>query len=159
MERKPDIQYVHQFYVYGSEAAAPALKPTPKKKRQKIVLPVPKIEKNINIYFDIASLCGILVACVMMLMMTMGLYQLSAAKQEYNTMESYVITLQNENLALEKTFYEGFVAEDIYEKAIGLGMVPVEQVQKVAIRVDVPERTPEPTLWENVTWFFGQWFA
>lgn len=159
MDRKPDIQYVHQFYIYGSEAAAPALKPAPRKKRQKLQIPVPKIEKNINIYFDIASVCGIVVACVMMLTMTLGIYQLSAAQREYNAMESYVITLQNENLALDKTFHEGFDPEDIYEKALGLGMVPVEQVQTVSISVDVPRHDPEPTLWENIGWFFGQWFA
>lgn len=159
MDRKPDIQYVHQFYVYGSEATAPELKPGPKKKRQKRVLPMPKIEQNINIYFDIASLCGIIVACAMMVLMTVGIYQLSNVQKEYDRMESYVITLQNQNLDLEKTFYEGFNADDIYEKATALGMIPVEKAQTVSIKIDVPQPEPAPSLWENICWFFSQWFA
>ncbi|MBO5129038.1 MAG: hypothetical protein J6B95_01670 [Oscillospiraceae bacterium] len=159
MDRKPDIQYVHQFYIYGSEATAPELKPVPKKKRQKLVLPVPKIEKNINIYFDIASVCGIAVACVMMILMTVGIYQLSAVQQEYNRMESYVISLQNENLALDRTYHAGFDADDVYEKATALGMIPVEQARTVSIRADIPQPEPAPTLWENICWFFSQWFA
>ena len=159
MERKPDIQYVHQFYVYGSEAAALELKPVRKKRRPKIMLPVPQIRKDFLIRFDVASVCGILVACVMMVLMTAGLYQLSETRQEYAQMESYVISLQNENVTLRDTYEAGYDLDDIREKALALGMIPLEEAQTVAIQVRIPEPEPEPTIWENISWFFRELFA
>ena len=159
MAQKPDIQYVHQFYVYSSEAQAPELKPAKKKRRAKIVLPTPKIRKAFLVRYDVASVCGIVVACMMMVLMTVGLYQLCETRQEYAQMERYVISLQNENIDLQNTYKSGYDLADIREKALALGMIPVEEAQTVAIQVSVPEPEPEPTLWENIYWFFTELFA
>ncbi|MBO4937992.1 MAG: hypothetical protein J6C98_03185 [Oscillospiraceae bacterium] len=159
MERKPDIQYIHQFYVYGSEATAPELKPVKKKNRARIILPKPQIHHQISIRFDIASLCGILVACVMMVLLTVGIYQLSQAHREFAQMESYVIALQNENVDLQKTYHAGYDLDDIREKALALGMIPIEEAQTIPIQVNVPQPEPEPTMWENICWFFRELFA
>ena len=160
MARKPDIQYVHQFYVYGSEAKAPDLKPV-KKRRPRIILRMPKLRKDFLVHFDIASLCGIMVACVMMVLLTVGLQQLSTARQEYAQMERYVIQLQNSNVDLNKSYHEGFDPEDIREKAVALGMVPVESIQVKTIQVDLPQPQPEPepSIWENISWYFTELFA
>ena len=158
MDRKPDIQYVHQFYVYGSEAKAPELKPV-KKRRPKLVLTMPKLRKDFVVRFDVASLCGIAVACVMMVLMTMGVYQLSAVRQDYAQMERYVIQLQNENIGLEKTYHAGYDAEDIREKAMAMGMVPAENMKVMSVRVEVPQAEAEPTIWEDIRWFCSELFA
>lgn len=159
MVQKPEIQYIHQFYVYGSEAQVPELKPVKKKKAQKLVLPVPKLERNFLIAFDVASLCGILVACVMMVLLTVGIHQLSVAQQDYNRMESHVIQLQNTNVELEKDYRSLYDLNDIREKALAIGMIPVEEAKTVSIRVELPQAEPEPTVWENICWFFTELFA
>ncbi len=60
MERKPDIQYVHQFYIHGSEAKVLELKPA--KRQQKTKLPQALPQKVTQVRLDILSLCGIVVA-------------------------------------------------------------------------------------------------
>lgn len=159
MAQKPDIQYIHQFYVYGSEAQAPELKPVKKKNRPKVVLTVPKLRKDFLVHFDIASVCGIVVACMMMVLMTVGIYQLSETQREYAQMERYVIQLQNSNVELEQRYHSGYDLNDIREKALAIGMIPVEEAQTMTIQVSIPEPEPEPSLWDNICWFFSELFA
>ena len=160
MAQKPDIQYIHQFYVPGSEAQVLELKPVKKKrKKKKFVLPKPKVEKKILIALDIASVCGLVVACVMMVLMTVGIFQLSEVRQEYSRMESYVISLQNQNVDLEKQYQETFDLDDIRDKALALGMIPIEEARTVTIHVEPPVAEPEPTVWEDICWFFMELFA
>lgn len=158
MDRKPDIQYVHQFYVYGSEAKAPELKVV-KKRRPKLVLNVPKLRKDFLVRFDVASLCGIAVACVMMVLLTVGVYQLSSVQQDYARMERYVIQLQNENIKLEREYHASYDLNDIREKALALGMVPAEHMEVISIHVDTPQAEEAPGIWENIRWFCSGLFA
>ena len=74
MAKKPEIQYVGQFYVYGSEAQVVA----PKKKAQ-FRLPKPKLEleKIEKIYVDPVALLGLAVAVVMLVCMVVGACQIS----------------------------------------------------------------------------------
>ena len=158
MDRKPDIQYVHQFYVYGSEAKAPELKVV-KKRRPKLVLTMPKLRKDFLVRFDVASLCGILVACVMMVLMTIGVYQLSMVQREYAKMESYVIQLQNENIDLERSYHTGYDLEDVREKALALGMIPASRMKVITMQVEEPQAEVAPGVWENIRWFCSELFA
>lgn len=159
MAQKPDIQYIHQFYVHGSEAQVLELKPVRKKKKKKFILPKPKTEKKILIALDVASVCGLVVACVMMVLMTVGIFQLSEVRQEYCHMESHVISLQNQNVDLEKQYHATFDLADIKDKALAMGMIPVSQAKTVTIHVEPPVAEPEPMLWEEVCWFFTELFA
>ena len=59
MVQKADIQYVTQFYSYGSEAKVLELKPAQKK--QKKALPIAKPEQKIQIAVDPVALAGILI--------------------------------------------------------------------------------------------------
>ncbi|MBP3672708.1 MAG: hypothetical protein J6J18_02635 [Oscillospiraceae bacterium] len=158
MAQKPDIQYIHQFYVPGSEAQVLELKPV-KKKKKKFILPKPKSQKKILIRLDLASVCGIVVACMMMVLMTVGIFQLSDVRQEYCQMESYVISQQNKNVELEEQYSAGYDLADIREKALALGMIPIEEAETITIHVEVPESEPEPTWWEEFCWFFSELFA
>lgn len=159
MARKPDIQYIQQFYVPGSEAQVLELKPLKKKKKKKFLLPQPKQEKKVLIALDVASMCGIVVACVMMILMIAGIHRLSGVYETYQQVESYTIALQNHNIEL-KTRYESEVdLDDIREKALGLGMVPVDQIETVSIQVPLLQRQQDPSWWEEVRWFLSQLFA
>lgn len=151
MARKPDIQYVDKFYVHGSEARVLELKP--QKRKAKTVLPETAPVKEKVIRIDLLSLSAIAVAVTMIALMVVGCFQLKAAFDRSVAMSHYVISLQNENLDLSKTYYAGFDAVDIEQKALALGMIPKENALVLKISGTIPVEAPAPTLWENITWF------
>ena len=157
MERKPDIQYVHQFYIHGSEAQVIELKPVKRQWKTKLPQAVP--QKVIQVRLDILSMCAIVVAVTMLVCMIVGMAQLKNWYQANQQMEQYVINLQNENIKLEQDYRNSYDLEDIREKALAIGLVPLDQVQTVAIQVVVPQPEPEPTFWESVEMFFEELFA
>ena len=76
MDQKPVIQYVGQFYVYGSEVKAP------KKKQQsaKVFLPKkPKTGKERRIYVDPVAMGGIVLAVAVLVALVVGAVQLTAS--------------------------------------------------------------------------------
>lgn len=151
MARKPDIQYIDKFYVHGSEARVLELKP--QKRKAKTVLPEAAPVKEKVVRIDLLSLSAIAVAAAMIVLMVVGCFQLKAAFDRTVDMSHYVISLQNENLELNKTYYAGFDAADIEQKALALGMIPMEKARTMTISGIVPEEVPAPTMWENFTWF------
>ena len=151
MARKPDIQYIDKFYVHGSEARVLELKP--QKRKAKTVLPEAAPVKEKVVRVDLLSLSAIAVAVTMIVLMVVGCFQLKAAFDRSVAMSHYVISLQNENLELNKTYYAGFDAADIEQKALALGMIPMEKARTMTISGIVPEEVPAPTMWENFTWF------
>ena len=68
MERKPEIQYVGQFYVLGSTAPQIA----EKQKKKKAALPRLKRQSQKVIYVDPVALCGMAVAAVMLVVRVLG---------------------------------------------------------------------------------------
>ena len=151
MARKPDIQYIDKFYVHGSEARVLELKP--QKRKAKTVLPDAYPVKEKVIHVDLLSMCAIAVAVTMIALMVMGCFQLKAAYDRSAAMSHYVIALQNQNLDLTKTYYNGFDLEDIEQKALSLGMIPKEDALVLKISGTIPEEAPAPTMWENIKWF------
>ena len=158
MARKPDIQYIHLFYVPGSEAQVLAPKPQ-RKKKKKFVLPKARQEKKIRIAVDAASVCGLVVASMMLVLMIVGVCQLAATCEDYVAMESYVIGLQNENVSLKEEYKSGYDLDDVREKALAIGMVPIEEVETITIKAAVPAEEPDPTWWENICWYSQELFA
>ena len=151
MVRKPDIQYVDKFYVHGSEARVLELKPN--KKKAKTVLPEAAPVKEKVVRIDLLSLSAIAVAATMIVLMVVGCFQLKAAFDRRVAMSHYVISLQNENLDLNKDYYNGFDPADIEQKALALGLIPMENAKTMTMTVTIPEEVPAPTMWENFTWF------
>ena len=151
MVRKPDIQYVDKFYVHGSEARVLELKPN--KKKAKTVLPEAAPVKEKVVRIDLLSLSAIAVAATMIVLMVVGCFQLKAAFDRSVAMSHYVISLQNENLDLNKDYYNGFDPADIEQKALALGLIPMENAKTMTMTVTIPEEVPAPTMWENFTWF------
>ena len=139
MTEKPKIQYIGQFYVPGSEAQV--LAPKKKKKKAKTKLPIAKQEQVKAIYIDPVALIGITVAVVMLAVMVVGALQLRGDAE------------------LERTYRDGYDLEDIRDKALALGMVPVEEVPSRTITVTISQPKPERTLWDDIVWFFGGLFG
>lgn len=160
MAKKPDIQYISQFYVPGSEAQVIEFKPAKQKRRRaKTVLPKAVPEKKIILRVDPAAVCGILVAATMLILMAVGVFQYLDVCAEHRELSDTVIMLQNQNVTLREEYQAGYDLDQIRIVAEALGMVPVEQLQTISVHVEVPVAEPEPTWWENVCWFFEGLFA
>ena len=147
MTEKPKIQYIGQFYVPGSEAQV--LAPKKKKKKAKTKLPIAKQEQVKAIYID----------PVMLAVMVVGALQLRSDWAQYEQMSNYVSRLNQNNAELERTYRDGYDLEDIRDKALALGMVPVEEVPSRTITVTLSQPKPERTLWDDIVWFFGGLFG
>lgn len=157
MARKPDIQYVGQFYVYGSEARQAELKPTPKKTNT--TLPKFLRREQVKIYLDPVALAGLVVAVAMTILMAVSAVQYVNAFREYEAMERTVVLLQDKNARLNHNYRTEMDLEYVESTALALGMVPAEDVQSLTIKVTVPEPEPEPTVWDDIRWFFEGLFA
>ena len=157
MVRKPDIQYVHEFYVHGSEARVLELKP--RRRVIKTVLPKVAPDKSIRIGVDPLALCGIVVAAVLLVLMLVGTAQYIDARNEYQAMANQVIELQNQNVVLRQQYRSSYDLERITHMANSLGMIPISEAQVMYINPVVPVREAEPTVWENIRWFMAGLFA
>ena len=154
MARQLDVQYV-RFYTDGS--AARKIAPSVSRKTQR--LPgIPKKKRRIVVHIDPVAIAGILMAGIMLILMTVGMVELSHAQEEARQMEAYVKTLRQENEALKMAFDEGYDPEQVEHMAKALGMVPGEQAQRISIYVPVPQEQ-DPGFWEHVTTFLSGLFA
>ena len=152
MDQKPVIQYVGQFYVYGSEVKAPKKKqPAPK-----VFLPKkPKTEKERRIYVDPVAVGGIVLAVVVLVALVVGAVQLTVSMKQYNQETEKLTELKRENAKLEHAYRTALDLDAIQERAEALGMIPAEEAEKMTVRVSVPEHEEEPTAWENFLWFLS----
>ena len=157
MAQRPDIQYVTQFYTYGSEAKVLELKPAQKK--QKAVLPKAKPQQKIRIMVDPVAWCGIALALVLVVLMIFSVQNYLDACEELQIMTTKVIELQNVNVQRQQEYTSLYDLADIEEKALALGMIPMEQAQVFTIHPVLPEPEPETPWWENVSWFLKGLFA
>lgn len=157
MVQKPEIQYVGQFYVYGSEARK--LEQKKQQKRPKTKLPRARLERIEKISVDPVALAGIAVAVFMLVVMVIGVLQIQRDWAEYENMSTYVSQLKRENAELKHTYRSSYDLADIENKALGLGLVPKEDVQTMTITVTIPVSEPEPTFWEELVWFWEGLFA
>ena len=151
MERKPDIQYIGQFYVHGSEARELARQE--QAKQAKTRLPLERLKNIQKVYLDPVAIVGIAVAVVMLVVMVIGAMQIATAWEQCEQMSGYVDDLKRENAVLEHGYRSGFDLEDIREKALALGMIPVEEAETITVLVTMPVTEPEPTWWEDIVWF------
>jgi hypothetical protein len=157
MAQKPEIQYVGQFYVHGSEAKKLARKT--EQKKAKTELPLHRFERIRKVHVDVLAISSILIAAVLMVTMVMGTLSLQSSWQELRIAQEYVYELESANATLAAQYRSGYDLDEVRSAAIALGMIPVEEAQVVSLRVTVPEVQPEPTLLEDVVWFLEGLFA
>lgn len=154
MARHPDVQYI-RFYTDGSAAR----KTAPVAPLKTIKLPRVRKHKRIVLHIDPIAISGIIMAAVMLILMLVGVAQLTAARQELQTMQTYVQTLQQEQATLEVTYHEGYDLEAVEKTALALGLVPKEQVRHVTIQVPQVQIEEEPGAWERFYTFLTGLFA
>ena len=157
MERKPDIQYIGQFYVYGSEAKQ--LEEQSEQKKRKIRLPLLKAEKIYRIQVDPVAICAILTAVVMLVVMVLGTLRMHQAWQQFGAVQEYRNQLKQTNIQLTNQYRKSIDLESIRQAALAMGMVETDQVETRYITVKIPQREPEPTSWENMCWFWQGLFG
>ena len=154
--QKPKIQYIGQFYVYGSEAKAPAIK---EKKKPKTKLPQAQPEAVREIVLEPLALGSIVVTVVLFAAMALTALQLHSAWQEYHVMADYVDRLTSTNVQLLEEYRSGYNLDDIEAHAQTLGMVPSDQAKTVTIYLTPGKPQQEQTLWDDILWFFEGLFA
>lgn len=154
---KPDVEYIQKYYSYGSEAKIIDFKPL--QKEQKIQVPRPKRNPKTRIYVDPIALAGMVLALVMLVVMTMGIMEFSAVCQEHQQMQQTLTALRDANVELTHNYRVSYELSEIEETARALGMIPIEEAKTITVQVTVPQREPEPTLWDDFVWFISGLFA
>ena len=156
MVQKPKIQYIGQFYVYGSEARALELE---QKKQAKTKLPLAKLETIEKIYVDPVALAAIGVAVILLVVMLFGAVQLQKDWASYQQMADYVTELKTENARLDQTYRAGYDLEDIEMKALAMGLVPGNELKSMAVTITIPEKAPVMTWDQKVVRFWNELWA
>lgn len=146
-----------QFYTPGTAA----VKVNIQDEQHWAPLPEPKLEERIAIGVDPVAIIGFAVAVCMLVLMMLGINQLNSTRREVAALEHYVAQLTAENQTLTQNYEAGFNADEIRQKALDMGMVPVEQVPVKHIYVTMPNvpQTEETGLWDRVTTFVASVFA
>ena len=134
MARKPDVQYI-RFVTDGSAArVAQQERPAPKTRLPKLFKKQPDVT-----YVDPLAVCGILLSGLMLFLMIVSCVQLRDYQVKANAMDDYVDVLKEENARLSDLYADGYDLQDIQEKALALGLVPVENVQRITVSVERPQ--------------------
>ena len=156
MVKKPEIQYIDKFYVYGSEAKVLELKP---KRRIKTILPLSAPDKTIKIPVDPVAIGGIVVAVALLVTLLIGCVQYVQVYRQYRAMMDHVVVQQNMNVELRENYRSQIDLVEIRDKALALGMIPKEDAPVITIRAELPQREPEMTMWEDFVWLCKGLFA
>lgn len=156
MVKKPEIQYIDKFYVYGSEAKVLELKP---KRRIKTILPLSAPDKTIKIPVDPVAIGGIVVAVALLVTLVIGCVQYVQVYRQYRAMMDHVVVQQNMNVELRENYRSQIDLVEIRDKALALGMIPKEDAPVITIRAELPQREPEMTVWEDFVWLCKGLFA
>ena len=156
MVKKPEIQYIDIFYVYGSEAKVLELKP---KRKIRTILPLSAPDKTIKIPVDPVAIGGIVVAVALLVTLVIGCVQYVQVYRQYRAMMDHVVVQQNMNVELRENYRSQIDLVEIRDKALALGMIPKEDAPVITIRAELPQREPEMTVWEDFVWLCKGLFA
>ena len=157
MANKPEIQYVGQFYVYGSEARALAAKRA--RKRAQTQLPDQAVQQVRQVRVDVLAVASLVLAGVLLVTMVMGALSMQTAWQDLRTAKQYVYELEAKNRVLTVEYRSSYDLEEIRSAALSLCMIPAEEAQMRSFTVTMPGQEPEPTFLENLQWFLKGLFA
>ena len=155
MAYKPEIQYIEQFFIPGSEA--PQLQP--KRGGKPSWRPNPQQEKKIKVMIDPVALFGLVVAVTMLVLMAVGVSQYNAASRRNEAVNDYLLQLQDTNITREYQYRTKLDLTKIAEQAKALGMIPASEAQSITVHVEVPQPEPENTWWDDLVWFLEGLFA
>lgn len=161
MVRQPDIQYV-RFYTAGS--AARKLEPVVKPKTP-VAAPHSGTRRTVRrssrrvIRIDPISLCATLVAGALLIAMIVGVVQLGRINAQTQRLENTVSQLREENTLLHAQYKAGYDLADVEQKALAMGLVPVEQVLHVTVPTESPQQEIQLSAWEEFCAAMQELFA
>lgn len=155
MAQKTEIQYVGQFYVFGSEAPQAKLQP----KKAKAKRPQLHLERLQKVYIDPVALCGVLLAVVMLSLLIVGAYQLRDTRASYDQMKTQLSTLKRENAKLYHTYHTSYDLEDIREQAENMGMVDAEDAEGFTVFFSLPKEEKKNSAWDDFLWLLSGLFS
>ena len=155
MAQKTEIQYVGQFYVFGSEAPQP--KPQPKK--AKVKRPELHLERLQKVYVDPVALCGVLIAVVMLSFLIAGAYHLRDTRAAYDQMKTQLTDLKRENAKLSHTYHTSYDLEQIPEQAEKIGMVDASEAEGFTVFFDLPKEEKKNSAWDDFIWLLSGMFS
>ena len=159
MALKPEIQYIGQFYIHGSEAKAVEVKPEQEQKKSEYKLPLYRFAKRQKIYVDPLAICSIALAMVLLVCMVMGTLQVQSAWQDLEAANHHVYNLEALHRQKLAEYRSVCNLDEIRSAAEVMGMIPVAEAKIMEITVSIPEPKAEPTMWEDVVWFMEGLFA
>lgn len=155
MIEKPEIQYVGQFYVFGSEAP----KQEPKTKKQKLKRPELHLERFQKVYINPVALCGVVVAVMLLGLLVFGAFHLRSTRAAYDQIKTHLADLKRENAQLYHTYHTRNDLEDIREQAEKIGMVKAEEAERFTVFFDAPKEEKEYTAWDDFLWLLSGLFS
>ena len=155
MAQKPEIQYVGQFYVFGSEAP----KQEPKSKKPKVKLPELHLERFQKIYINPVAFGGVLVALVLLGFLISGAYHLRDTRAAYDQVKNQLVELKRENAQLYHTYHTSYTLEDIRDQAERIGMVDAQEAERFTVFFSPPKEKEEYTAWDDFLWLLSGLFS
>lgn len=159
MAQKPEIQYIGQFYVHGSEAKALELKQKQEQKKAKTELPQHRYERIRKVQVDLLAIGSLLMATLLLVTMVAGALSLETAWRELATAKQYVYELQDTNRTLTASYRASYDLEQVRSTALAMGLIPEEEAVVMKLYVSVPEAEPERTWLDDFIWFVEGLFA
>lgn len=159
MAQKPEIQYVGQFYVHGSEARELARKQQKEQRKAKTTLPLHRFERVSKVYVDPLAIGSILVAAVLLVTVVMGTLGLQTAWEDLETAQEYVYQLEKNHRILVNDYRSGYDLEEVRAAALEMGLIPASEAAVRSIHVTVPVQQPESTWIDDLMWFLDGLFA
>ena len=157
MARKPEVQYV--YYTDGSAARQlePSILPLPGRKparrRRQQAQQQPAVE------IEVLPIVCIALCAVMLAVMLFGVQQLRDAYAMEYELKECVQQLEQINAERLAEYEESIDLEAVEQKAIALGLVPIDQVQHITIRVQQEEVVEQPSFIDQIVTFFAGIFA
>ena len=155
MAQKAEIQYVGQFYVFGSEAP----QPKPQVKKPRVKLPELHLERLQKVYIDPVALGGVVIALVMLVLLIAVAYQLRDTRAAYDEMKAQLSSLKRENASLSHAYHTSYDLEDIRQKAEKMGMVDGENADRFTVFFDTPKEEKKASAWDDFVWFLSGLFS
>lgn len=147
MAQKPKIEYVGEYYSYGSEAR--------KLKRNPVVLVSDVRTRKRTVYIDPVALAGIVLAGVLLVSLAVGSFLFYRQWQHNAELTTTVLTLRQENTNLRYRYESGFVEEEIRMKAKSWGMIPAEEAETMFFTVHMPQPKAQRSWFADVWWFLS----
>lgn len=158
MARQPDVQYI-QMYNYGSTARKVAPRPQARKEKYQLPEQLPRREQARQKLLDPLSVCAIAVACVMLVGLIIGVFQLGELTTRRYELQQYIDVLGKEQADLYKLYEQTCDFQQVELRASQMGMISGDEAVHVQMGPVNPEPQQEPGFLDRMGQLFDELFA